>query len=101
MNGVFSLRNISSDYLKNNVKPNSNKDDAFANMFQSALNMVNETNELTKAAQEAQIDFALGKSENTHELAVAQQKASLSLQYTVSVKNKLLDAYKEIMNMQV
>lgn len=47
------------------------------------------------------MNFALGYSDNTHDLAIAQQKAALSLQYTVAVKNKVLEAYKEIMNMQI
>ena len=34
-------------------------------------------------------------------VTIAQQKAYLSLQYTVAIKNAVLEAYKEIMNMQM
>jgi flagellar hook-basal body complex protein FliE len=62
--------------------------------------MVKETNNLTNAAEKEEMSYALGLSDNTHDLQVAQQKANLSLQYTVAVRNKILDAYKEIMNLQ-
>ena len=47
------------------------------------------------------IKFALGESTNTHELLVAQEKANIALSYTVAVRDKVIDAYKEIMNMQI
>lgn len=74
---------------------------SFENIFNSAMEMISETDELAAKAEEAAIDFSLGKTESTHELTIAQQKAYLSLQYTVAVKNGLLEAYKEIMNIQV
>ena len=57
---------------------------------------VNENN-----AEEEEIKFALGESTNTHELLVAQEKANIALSYTVAVRDKVIDAYKEIMNMQI
>lgn len=47
------------------------------------------------------IRFALGQSENTHDLTTAQYKALTAIQYTVAVRDKMIDAYKEIMNMQI
>ena len=47
------------------------------------------------------IRFALGQSENTHDLSTAQTKALTAIQYTVAVRDKMIDAYKEIMNMQI
>lgn len=73
---------------------------SFDSLFQSALSMVNDTNSLTNAAQEEEMKYAMGYSDSTHDLQVAQQKANISLQYTVAVRNSVLDAYKEIMNLQ-
>jgi len=73
---------------------------AFENVLQSAMNMVNQTKNLTNAAEEAEMSFSLGITDNTHDLQVAQEKANLSLQYTVAVRNQVLDAYKEIMAIQ-
>ena len=65
------------------------------------MNSVEETNTLQNKAEEAEIQFALGQSDNTHDLLIAETKASVALQYTVAVRDKLIDAYKELMQMQV
>lgn len=78
----------------------SSRNESFENMFQAAVNMANDTNKYTNAAQEAQTAFALGLTDSTSDLQVAQMKATLALQYTVAVRNGVLDAYKEIMNLQ-
>lgn len=72
----------------------------FDNMFQSALKLLEETNQYTHEAEEAQMSYALGLNDNVHDLLIAQNKANLSLQYTVAIRNGVLDAYKEIMQMQ-
>lgn len=73
---------------------------AFDSIFNAAVNLVSGTNEYLQDAQKAEVAFATGEITNTYELAVIEQKASLSLQYTVAIKNQLLSAYKELMNMQ-
>lgn len=73
----------------------------FDSILSSAMDMINETNDLAANAEAEEIKFALGESDNTHDLSVAMQKAAVSLQYTVAVKNAMLDAYKEIMNIQI
>ena len=57
--------------------------------------------EVMQQAQQAEVDFALGNMTNTHELGVYQQQANIALQYTVAIRDKALEAYKEIMNMQI
>jgi flagellar hook-basal body complex protein FliE len=42
-----------------------------------------------------------GKSKNIHETMLAIQKADLSLKTMMQVRNKILEAYKEVMRMQV
>lgn len=96
---IASLSDInSSSSLKSLGTENKNK--SFEDLFQSIVGMAKDTNELTNAAEEEEIKYALGYSDSTHALSVAQQKANISLQYTVAVRNKVLEAYKEIMNLQ-
>ena len=76
-------------------------EDSFSKILSSAMDLVSETDSLAKAAEQAEIDFSLGNAESIHEVTIAQQKAYLSLQYTVAVKNALVSAYKEIMNIQL
>lgn len=73
----------------------------FDTIFNAAIDMYEEADSLQKAAEEAEISFALGYTDSTHDLAVAQQKANISLQYTVKVTNAVVSAYKELMNMQI
>lgn len=73
----------------------------FESILNSAIDNINTTNSYLSNAENEEIKFALGETENTHDLTIALQKASTALQYTVAVRDKLLDAYKEIMQMQI
>ena len=59
-----------------------------------------QTEDYSNAAEEEEIKYATGQSTSMHDLMIAQQKANVSLQYTVAVKNTAVEAYKSIMNMQ-
>ena len=107
MSDVTSVSNLATQYINEALRPSTtetgktNNKEAFSDLLSSAMQMIKETNDLSNAANAEQMNFALGYSDNTHDLAIAQQKAALSLQYTVAVKNKVLEAYKEIMNIQI
>ena len=72
--------------------------DAFLN---SAINNIKTTNSYLSRAEDEELKFAMGETENFHDLTIALQKASTALQYTVAVRDRLLDAYKELMQMQI
>ena len=80
--------------------PDKSESTSFETVFQSAMNLIKETDELTNKAEEEEIKFAMGQSDSIHDLQVAQQKAMVSLQYTVAVKNTAIEAYRSILNMQ-
>ena len=67
----------------------------------SSLTSVTSANHLQNDAQSAKIQFALGEAENPHDMQIAAAKALEALQYTTAVRDKMLEAYKEIMNMQI
>ena len=79
----------------------SNNTEAFSSLLNSAISMYSEADQVQKNAETAELNFAMGYSNNTHDLALAQRKASIALQYTVKVTNGFLDAYKDIMNIQL
>ena len=62
---------------------------------------INETNSYLQDQEDEEIKLALGLTDNTHDLAIAQAKAQASLQYTVALRDRFMEAYKEIMQMQV
>ncbi len=74
---------------------------AFDVVLNAAIDMYKEADSLQKAAESAEMSFALGYTDSIHDLALAQQKANISLQYTVKVTNAVVSAYKELMNMQL
>ncbi len=43
--------------------------------------------------------FAAGEKQNVHELMITLQKAGIAMQMTTAVRNKVLEAYKEIMHL--
>ena len=73
----------------------------FSSILDSMLNSLEETNTLQNQAEASAIQFAMGESENMHDLLVAQTKANTALQYTVAVRDKLIEAYQQIMQMQI
>lgn len=93
------LKSITDNYSKVSAFSEENND-AFETVFQSALGLVEQTNEYSNIAEEEELNYAMGLSEDTHTLMIAQQKANISLQYTVAVRDAVIDAYNEIMNMQ-
>lgn len=92
-----------SDAMKQSATVNTQNDEGstFDSIFNAVSGLVGSTNTYIQQAQQAEIDFALGKMTNTHELGVYQQQANLALQFTVAVRDKALEAYKELMNMQI
>jgi len=71
----------------------------FGEMLKSALDQVNDAQ---ADASRMQAEFDQGAPDvNLHEVMVSLQKASLSFQTMVQVRNRLVSAYQEIMNMSV
>ena len=74
---------------------------SFDSLLNSAMNLVQQTEDYSNAAEVEEVKYAMGQSDSLHDLMVAQQKANVSLQYTVAVKNTAVEAYRSIMNMQI
>jgi len=70
----------------------------FGELIQAYVQTVN-TQE--HAADKAAVELATGKSHNVSETLLAMQQAEVSFQMMLSVRNKLVDAYREVMRMQV
>jgi flagellar hook-basal body complex protein FliE len=103
---ISSLYNISSNVIKtaaeNNAAVSSTSENSdFSSLFSKALDNLNTTNAYLSDAENEELKWALGETDNTHDLTIALQKASTALQYTVAVRDKFLDAYKEIMQISI
>jgi len=99
--GLSSIYNTDKDFNldKESLLTTKDKNTSFESIFKSAYNLLNQTQNLTNKAEEEEVKYAVGE-DNTLDLMVAQNKANVSLSYTVALRDKVLDAYREIMNMQ-
>lgn len=71
----------------------------FAQALKSSLDQVNN---VQQQSQQLGQRFALGDDKvSLSEVMISMQKASISFQATVQVRNKLVSAYQDIMNMQI
>lgn len=71
---------------------------SFSQTLKKYLDNVN--NDLIKSEQ-LSVKLATGEVDNLHDVTIAAQKAALSLQLTVEVRDKAIEAYREVMRMQV
>lgn len=70
----------------------------FQEMVLKGMGSVNQ--EMNKAGQVSQ-EFLTGGKHDLHEVMIALDQADLSFRYMTQVRNKVLDAYSEMMRMQV
>lgn len=101
--GVTRLNNLEELSLTGSLtKKDENVDGTlFDSILNSAIDNIKTTNSYLSDAENEEIKFALGETENTHDLTIALQKASTALQYTVAIRDKFMEAYKELMQMQI
>lgn len=64
-------------------------------------NALYEVNQLQTQSENYTKLLALGQVDNIHDVTIASEKAKIALQMTLAIRNKVVDAYKEIMRMQV
>jgi len=94
INGLGNLPNIARPDAAGSAAPQGQ----FASLVKQ---YVDHTNVQQQEASKAAVDLATGKSQNVSDTMLALQKADVSFQLMLSVRNKLVDAYREVMRMQV
>lgn len=86
---------------QNNIMPETSTVERpnFSKLLSESINQVND---LQHEAIELKTAFEIGDPNiDIPEVMIAVQKASLSFEAVTEVRNKLLSAYQEVMNMQV
>jgi flagellar hook-basal body complex protein FliE len=84
---------------KTSLSNNKNEDSvSFKEFLMSSLNQVSN---LQKDAEKKINEVVLGDARSVHEVIIATEKAALALQLLVQVQNKAVDAYHEIMRLQL
>lgn len=106
-NDINRLYNVNSDAVRNSLynaaaySAEQKNENLFGSILDAAVNNINDTNNLLSTQENEELKWMMGISENTHDLTIAVGKAQTALNYTVAVRDKLLEAYKEIMQMQI
>ena len=103
LSGISGIENKRKNKEKRKKKEKQKKKGKarIDSLLNSAMNLVKQTEAYSNAAEVEEVKYAMGQSDSLHDLMVAHQKANVSLQYTVAVKNTAVEAYRSIMNMQI
>lgn len=78
-------------------QPNS----PFSAFFDAAMNVMSDTNAMQHAATEMHFAFATGRTDDILAVQLAQDRAMNSLNFTIQITNRVIEAYREIMRMQI
>ena len=90
---------FTKDLLNTGKKVNSSNNDVnFADMLKKELE---DTNKIMQAGQEANIEIATGTVKDLAKANIAIEKADLKMQMMLEVRNKALNAYKELSKIQM
>ncbi len=93
LDAALQLQTISGDGNKNESLTSSFKD-----MLSDAIESVDEMQAVSQSGTE---ELLSGQTDDIAQVMVDMEKAELSLNLVVEVRNKVVDAYDQIMNMQV
>jgi len=100
MANIQSIKSLSTADLLANKSANSveNSSTDFAQELKNALGNVNQ---MQVDGEKAMSDIATGSVKDLHQAAIAIDKAEISMKLMLEVRNKALNAYKEITRTQM
>ena len=94
MSNITGISGTSTaDFLKQKNSASTSNGAAFADSLKSALN---EVNEIQESSEQAIGDMATGQVKDLHQAALAIGKAETSMKLMLEIRNKALNAYKEL-----
>lgn len=94
---INEISAIGADFnFPKEIQENSGAD--FSKWMAEQLNSVDQQIKTADAKLES---LASGENNNLHEIMITMEKAKLSFQLALEVRNKLLESYQEVMRMQV
>lgn len=103
--GGVELNNFDDIVAQNSIQSSddgaSNGGDFIKNIAKSMNSGLNAVNNNVEAANKAQEALAMGENVSVHDVMIASEKATLSMQMAMQLRNKLMSAYTEINNVRV
>lgn len=95
---IGSIKNGENQLLSKIENKPVDSEISFGEQLKTAMNKVNDLQ--IKAGDYKKL-LATGDIDNLHSVMIATEKADIALQLTLSIRNKVIDAYREIMRMQL
>ncbi|HEX5623203.1 MAG TPA: flagellar hook-basal body complex protein FliE [Sulfuricurvum sp.] len=100
MSDISSIKSLSTaDLFK--AKGVSSVENSSTDFAQELKNALGNVNEMQVEGERAMSDIATGSVKDLHQAAIAIDKAEISMKLMLEVRNKALNAYKEITRTQM
>ncbi len=97
-----NITNSANPLKLDNIKFDSSKKNANLKGFMDSMKEAfDEVNKAQKTSEQALADVASGQIKDLHQAAIAIGKAEMSMKTMLEVRNKAINAYKEILRTQV
>ena len=96
INSVFNINN-SKNFGSIGLKPSSNSGN-FAKILGDSLEKVSS---YQNYANDSIVSFIKGDENEIHDVMISMQEAKLTLQAVIEIRNKLIESYQEISNVQI
>jgi flagellar hook-basal body complex protein FliE len=97
ISNINNLNNISTNDILNN-KTTNNSSVNFGDLLKKELE---DTNNVMQEGQQANIEIATGTVKDLAKANIAIEKADLKMQMMLEVRNKAINAYKELSKIQM
>lgn len=102
------MNNISFPSVSKVVQTNQTSQTSSTTPFEAQKSFASVLKQSIEKVNEAQIEsdvltqkLANGENVDLHQVMIASQKASITLSATMEIRNKVIEAYQEVMRMQV
>jgi len=95
---VSNLSALQAERAQSSAQNKDVTDKNFKSVFKDALEKVSQ---VEHAANHEQALFTEGKTDDLHNLMLATQKATITIETAVQIQQKVIDTYNEVMRMQI
>jgi|SRR5699024_83341 len=96
--GISNLSSLQAENAQSTAQNKHVTDKDFKSIFKDALEKVSQ---VEHAANHEQRMFVEGKTDDLHNLMLATQKATITIETAVQIQQKVIDTYNEVMRMQI
>jgi len=101
MTNLQSIKTLSTADLLQSKSSGSATAGSGTDFAQELRNALSDVNQIQVEGEQAMSDIATGSVKDLHQAAIAIDKAELSMKFMLEVRNKALNAYKEITRTQM